>query len=48
MEYRTVVDAKTDVKVDYLVNELEFDAALNYNTISNLSTKFKGLCRDLF
>lgn len=41
---RVVGIAGTDDKVDYLVNELGFDAAFNYKTSDNYVAKLKELC----
>jgi NADPH-dependent curcumin reductase CurA len=41
---RVVGIAGTDDKVDYLVNELGFDAAFNYKTTDNYVAKLKELC----
>jgi NADPH:quinone reductase len=41
---RVVGIAGTDEKVDYLVNELGFDAAFNYKTTDNYVAKLKELC----
>jgi NADPH:quinone reductase len=41
---RVVGIAGTDEKVDYLINELGFDAAFNYKTTDNYVAKLKELC----
>ncbi len=41
---RVVGIAGTDDKIDYLVNELGFDAAFNYKTTDNYVAKLKELC----
>jgi NADPH:quinone reductase len=43
---RVVGIAGTDDKIDYLVNELGFDAAFNYKTTDNYVAKLKELCPD--
>ncbi len=41
---RVIGIAGADDKVDHLVNDLGFDAAFNYKTVSNYSDKLKELC----
>jgi NADPH-dependent curcumin reductase CurA len=41
---RVVGIAGTDAKVEYLVNELGFDAAFNYKTTTDYGAKVKELC----
>jgi len=41
---RAVGIAGTDQKVDYVVNELGFDAAFNYKTVSDYNEKLQKLC----
>ncbi len=41
---RAVGIAGADQKVEWLVNELDFDAAFNYKTTSDYSAKLKELC----
>lgn len=41
---RVVGIAGSDDKVDYLVNELGFDAAFNYKTVDNYFSKLRELC----
>jgi NADPH:quinone reductase len=41
---RAVGIAGTDDKIDYLVNELGFDAAFNYKTTQNYGAKLRELC----
>ena len=38
--------AGTDRKIDYIVNELGFDAAFNYKTVTDYDEKLKALCPD--
>ncbi len=44
MGCRVVGIAGTDDKIDYLVNELGFDAAFNYKTTDNYAAKLRELC----
>lgn len=41
---RVVGIAGSDDKIDYLVNELGFDAAFNYKTVDNYFVKLRELC----
>lgn len=41
---RVVGIAGSDDKIDYLVNELDFDAAFNYKTVENYYGKLRELC----
>jgi NADPH-dependent curcumin reductase CurA len=41
---RAVGTAGSDQKVDYLINELGFDAAFNYKTVTDYSAKLRELC----
>ena len=43
---RAVGIAGTDEKIDYIVNELGFDAAFNYKTVSDYNSKLQKLCPD--
>lgn len=43
---RAVGIAGTNEKVDYIVNELGFDAAFNYKTVSDYNSKLQELCPD--
>ncbi len=43
---RAVGCAGSDDKVDFLINELGFDAAFNYKTCDNLSRKIREVCPD--
>jgi NADPH-dependent curcumin reductase CurA len=43
---RTVGIAGTDAKVEYLVNELGFDAAFNYKTSADYAASLAALCPD--
>jgi len=43
---RVVGIAGSDEKVDYIVNELGFDAGFNYKTVDNYYKKLKELCPD--
>jgi NADPH-dependent curcumin reductase CurA len=41
---RAVGTAGSDRKVDYLISELGFDAAFNYKTVTDYSTKLREVC----
>lgn len=43
---RVVGIAGQDDKISYLINELGFDAAINYNTVPNLKQALKDACPD--
>ncbi len=43
---RVVGIAGSDYKIDYITNELGFDAAFNYKTVSDYSEKLKEICPD--
>ena len=43
---RVVGIAGSDVKIDYILNELGFDAAFNYKTVDDYYEKLKELCPD--